>query len=78
MTREELRAWLDRKPPDSRWTWDWFTVGGEYLGVRSARTGPDDVNSKQPCACDVCAKGRQVAKAAIGAPFDEQLEAGHG
>lgn len=71
---ECLRAHLDRKPPDSRWTWgDWFTFDGEYLGIRLARTGPDAVDTKQRCDCDVCAKGRVVR----GAPFDEQMAAGH-
>lgn len=33
----------------------WFTVDGEYLGTRSARTGPDDVGAAQRCGCEQCA-----------------------
>lgn len=73
LTVDELRAWLDRAPqrrsvkflgPWPRWH-AWFTAAdGEYLGQRSARTGPDLTDAKQPCACDVCSKGRQNAKVA--------------
>ena len=38
---------------------DWFD-GEAYLGVSSARTGPDPVGGK-PCGCDCCEKGRQAA-----------------
>lgn len=44
MTRDELRAWLDRKPPRLRadadgspsWSWRcWYDAEGNYLGNRS-------------------------------------------
>lgn len=69
LDRAALRAWLDRKPPSraatgvprSHW---WFANGdGDYIGERSARTGPDDVNAAQRCACEVCAQSSQAADA---------------
>jgi hypothetical protein len=73
LTPEEMRAWLDRKPPTPSWTgisgaddtdfrrvtWrdEWFD-GDEYLGERSARVGPDDVGAAQRCGCEVCENGR--------------------
>ena len=57
MTREELRAWLDRNLLRDGAGWRfWFEVDGEgeYLGERSARTGPDPVETKQRCTCSQC------------------------
>lgn len=64
MTRDELRAWLDRKPLAVdvgigmlRTTWrSWFgwNGNGDYLGERSARAGPDDCGAKQRCGCEQC------------------------
>ena len=70
MTRDELRAHLDRRPPrnPNHITWrTWFQPydGGPdeaYLGQRSARTGPDKVKAAQPCPCGVC----QSAKTGAG------------
>lgn len=62
MTRDELRAWLDRRPQRRsvkflglwpRWR-AWFTTSGEYLGQRSARTGPDPVDAQHHCGCEQC------------------------
>lgn len=60
MTRDELRAWLDRKPPRHANYWGhWFgwadgSESVEYLGELSARTGPDDVGAKRRCGCEQC------------------------
>jgi hypothetical protein len=70
MTREELQAWLDRRPGrvvDEHGDWcqrenwrDWFTNDPDlagvvtYLGQRSARTGPDVVPAVQRCECRQC------------------------
>lgn len=60
--REAMRAWLDRKPPRVGHWRDWFRVYAdtddgpalfEYLGARSARTGPD-LRTAQPCDCRQC------------------------
>jgi hypothetical protein len=48
---------MSSKRPNWR---DWFTKDGTYLGVVSARTGPDKIETQQPCKCDVCVKGRVV------------------
>lgn len=37
---------------------EWFG-GGAFLGVSSARTGPDTAISSQKCDCDVCVRGRR-------------------
>jgi len=83
LTRDELRAHLDRRPPRDECVvckqslhecWDaiircccdcthpdvapwefWFTDEDRYLGTRSARVGPDPVQSAQSCGCDQCA-----------------------
>lgn len=72
MTRDELRAWLDRPLPRGFWrvgyvgpallkrrSWrDWFD-SDEYIGDRSARTGPDEtVCEAKACSCEVCSRGR--------------------
>lgn len=60
--RVRLRAWLDRPPPIMRVGWRaWFVVNTNglplnYLGTRSARTGPDVVPPVQRCGCEVCAR----------------------
>lgn len=69
MTRDELRAWLDRPPPP-RWNmfgvdgWQhWYDpVTGEYLGARSPRTGPDPVDAKQRCLCGQCSQQTDVQR----------------
>ena len=87
MTREELREWLDRRPPvrygaiglvgeallrHRAWR-DWFD-GDEYLGERSARTGPDAVDAKQRCGCEVCASQLDVKRALVEAPLEPKEE----
>lgn len=82
MTRDELRAHLDRRPPrnPNHITWrTWFQPydGGPdeaYLGQRSARTGPDRVRATQKCTCDVCANGRQAAKVFPGTQIATQTD----
>jgi len=32
----------------------WYGPDGEYLGQRSARTGPDPVRAEQRCGCPQC------------------------
>ncbi len=57
MTLDELRAHLDRPPPnDLRRSWrDWYAADGTYLGQRSGRTGPDVATvATQPCTCPTC------------------------
>lgn len=50
------RSWLDRpSPKDTHW-YDWFEYG-DYLGETSARTGPDNVKTDQPCNCNQCRPG---------------------
>ncbi len=70
MTLDELRAHLDRPPPnDLRRSWrDWYAADGRYLGVSSGRTGPDVTTvATQPCACPTClGKPRQAAVNASG------------
>jgi hypothetical protein len=58
--RARLRASLDRAPPPQlfgmlpAWRARWFSMDGEFLGERSARTRPDDVGAVQRCDCEVC------------------------
>ena len=47
----------------------WFDADGNYLGERSARTGPDPVKSAQACKCDQCSTPPQVTHAPA-APLD--------
>lgn len=37
---------------------DWYSKDGTYLGVVSARTGPDTTDTRQKCECVVCTSGR--------------------
>ena len=83
MTREELREWLDRRPrriPSlagayrvESWC-SWFDADGNYLGERSARTGPDAVDAKQRCGCEVCASQLDVKRALVEAPLEPKEE----
>jgi len=73
-----LRDWLDRSPPagvrGEGTPWRRWFEGGEYLGQRSARTGPDGVASAQKCICDQCQKSRVEALAGDMARPDGTLE----
>lgn len=93
LTPEQMREWLDRKPPSSNtvglctscgstvaaclasqehdgWCcadcravpgchvpWRSWFADDKYLGERSARTGPDAVQSAQHCDCKQCVSG---------------------
>lgn len=56
--REALRAWLDRAAPSPsdrlRRSWRIWFDGAVFLGVSSARTGPDKVGANQSCRCEQC------------------------
>lgn len=70
MTRDELRAWLDRKPPPSpfeprfvvKFWLDWWSDGpmlgvgdmGTYLGIGYSARSRPDLRTAQPCGCEQC------------------------
>jgi hypothetical protein len=58
LTPEELREWLDRRPPSPslrHWR-NWFSdYEANYWGEVSARTGPDAwATAEQSCSCSQC------------------------
>lgn len=49
---------MQRYAPPAGSSWRSWFADGAYLGEVSARTGPDAVETKQRCACEVCKDGR--------------------